>query len=390
MKKSMLTISVLDIATYSMVVKTFLSLSVAIPSNDIIDSILTVIFILTVIYSILRKNYKQKELIVIFGISLVLLYTSLTNKYYDPLISFLFIIAIKNSDINSIIKKIYKCNLYMLALHSIFTVVGLISGRIVLINFIRGVYRVNLGFVHPNSFGAFCFVMISMNLWINYEVLNRKKYLFSIFIAVVCFFLSQSRTAFFLSIICIILVMLSKRNALLIKCVNLAAKILFPLSALFVYVLVRLYEKGSEIAILFDNFLTGRINLGAFALNRVGFTYLGRFIDFYGRLASYQADYTLNTFTFDCIYTFMFCSMGLIYVVIFSLLFYLLAKRKNVLINIYLILWILYGITEVTCLNGFNFFPFFLLVVLINKKSYITNEGGTIYERNCIGDNTDL
>lgn len=375
MKRNAMKISILDIATYSMTIKAFLSISVAIPSVKIVDLALTGLFIGAVVYEIVAKRYSAKGLFMIGCTALLLLYTTLVTKYSDPMITFMFIVAIKGREINKIIAKIYKCDLLMTVIHFVFTIYGSIAGNLILVNYSRNVYRYNLGFVHANALGAFCFAMIIMYIWLHYKRLKGRNFAFLLLISVVCYGLCKSRTAFLLSILGIILFALAKKgyNAFS-NVINFTAKILFPVTAGMIYLITRLYEKGNVIGVLIDNLLTGRINLGAYALDRVGFTLLGRNIDFYGKLASFNPKYNLISFTFDCVYTFIFCSMGLLYLVLFSLLFFKLASKNNVLINISLILWVLYGVTEVACLNGFDFFPIFFSVHLINGRQFLTND----------------
>lgn len=364
-------ISVLDLATIVMTIKVFLSYSRAIPKSPLLDTLLTGLFVVCVVFIVIRKHYNIKTLAVIGVISLAVLYTSIQTKYSDPMITYLFILALKDKDINKQISLIYKSYSVLLIVHAVVTAIRYFTGSIALGLTTRGTYRYSLGLVHPNTLGGLTFLVVAMHLWSNYDHLKRKDYIVSAVCSIVAYLLSKSRTSFALAIICIVLVAVSKRRShVFARITSNVAKIIFPLLTIIMFYVVRLYELGNAHAIAINKLLTGRINLGAYAFSRTGFTLLGRYIDFYGALDSFNFDYGLSNFTFDCTYTFMMCSMGVIYVIAISVFFYLLALKKNTLLNIYIILWAIYGITEVSCLNGFKFFPIFFIAVLLSNKQY--------------------
>lgn len=364
-------VSVYDIAIFSMVAKGFVDASGAIPSSQIIDVLCVGAYIISIVFLIVKKRYTLNTLILIGMVSLVLLYTSAKTGYSDPMISFLCIVAIKGKDFNTIVNKILKYYLLMFMVHFLLTIVGAFLGNVRLSIVNRGVLRYTLGFVHPNTTGAKFFVLLVLLLWNRFKRIKWAEIISLFVLETIVYYICKSRTAYILSIIALILFPIAQRpNVIIQKLFTNIAKFIFPATAIGIYVVTVLYQKGNIIGILINKGLTGRINMAAYAMNRVGFTLLGREIDFYGRLSSYSYEYSLHSFTFDCVYSFIFCSMGLVYLAVLSLLFFQLACKKNVLVNVGIILWALNGITEVTCLNGFNFFPIFCLSFLLSDRIF--------------------
>lgn len=362
-------VRVLDIAIFCMVAKIFMESSAAIPSIKFLDNMVVLLYIICVVTLTIKNRYSAKSLLLIGAISVALLYTSLITGYSDPLITFLFIVAMKGRDIDSIFQKIYKFYCIMFALHMILAIVIGCTGRIRMVMNIRGIDRYTLGFIHPNTAAAKFFVLMMLRLWIKKNV--KGQLVSCIAVSTIVYVLCRSRTAYMLSLATIFMVYaMRKQNAIVIKIIHRTSGIIFPVMALFMLIVIKLYEVRNPVALFVNEALSGRVNLAAYAMSRVGFTILGRRIDFYGELSTYSAKYALNYFTFDCVYSFIFCSMGLIYLVILSFLFYKLASKKILWVNASIIIWSLYAVTEVSCLNGFNLFPIFYLALLADNRAF--------------------
>ena len=364
-----LKISTIDLPIFVMVAKIFMNCSQVIPSFQVLDNIFVIIYLICIIYLILKEKYTVRNLITISIISIFIFYSAVVTGYSDLLISYLFILAIRDCNFDLIIKHIYKFYVFFFILHIVLTITFSFTGTLTTSVFFRGVNRYTLGFTHPNTAGGKFFTLTLLYLWVYRNSIDIKRILVLINVNLIVYLLSDSRTAFILSILSIILFKIgSKKYVYLHIIINKIALIIFPFLSILIYIFILLYDKSNPIALIMNKLLTGRINLGAYALNRVGLTFFGRFIDFYGDLSQYSAMYGLNNFTFDCIYSFFFCNMGLIYIIILSLEFYFIAKRKTIYINICIILWSLYGVTEVSCLNVFNCYPIVFIVLLINSK----------------------
>ena len=70
-----------------------------------------------------------------------------------------------------------------------------------------------------------------------------------------------------------------------------------------------------------------------------------------------------GTVTFDNIYTYLLINIGIIWLVLLGILFYRISFMKNAKYNLFLIVWALYGITEVHGINPVMVFPILLIAV---------------------------
>lgn len=138
-----------------------------------------------------------------------------------------------------------------------------------------------------------------------------------------------------------------------------------PLLTLAMYVLITT-RTSSELSQLIDNLLSGRVILGTYAYDTWGLSMFGQNIDY---STPTNLVYNIAGFTFDNVYTYLMMQLGFIYIVIISVLFAILARRSNNKVNIFIILWGLYGIIETHVMNAFNCFPIILISLLQNYNS---------------------
>lgn len=358
-------VSIANIAILCMVIKGFMKISAAIPVVGFVDMICTFLYILCVVVLSIFQMYTVKEFVLIGATAVTLLYTTIVTGMSDPMLTFLFIVAIKELDIDDIIKKIYICYCVMLFVHAICTVFFAVTGSIPMVIHMRGIDRYTLGFAHPNATGATFFVLMMLSLWTGRG--KKGQVLFWAIVSTIVYLLCRSRTAYMVSLVTIVQVYVIKTQKVrIINLINKLALVVFPCIASIMYIIIRLYDIRHPIALLADKVINARVRLGAYAMERVGLTVFGKNIDFYGTHSVTNTTYSLSTFTFDCVYSFIFCSMGLLYLGILTILFFKLARKKLVWINAAIIIWCLYAVTEVSGLNGFAQFPIFYLTLLLN------------------------
>ena len=138
------------------------------------------------------------------------------------------------------------------------------------------------------------------------------------------------------------------------------------------------YTTGHSIVRFLDTMLSNRIKLGAYGFANYGITMFGD--NMMNNIVVWDSYWRLNSHTFDCLYSYLAMNQGLIWLIISSVLFFALAKKSDMKINICIIVWAFYGITEVHGLNGYQCFPVLLLVLLFNHKKVISTKNNVIEE----------
>lgn len=365
--------TILQIGILIMCFKTVLRQSAIIPYTDMVDNILTVVAVICLCTAILRKKYTLKMLIFYCMIAFVSLFSVMQTKNYGFLITIIVCLAIRGENLDKILTLIFKCQLFFLIINTSMAIMFAVLGNVSMIMRISGVDRYCFGFKHPNFFSIYLFNLLILWTWLNYENIKVKHILMMIILAIVAVYFTKTRTSFITTIIFCALILISKCNYSYKRMLNQVAKFIFPCSAVLTLICVKLYVAGNEMAIMINAMLSNRIKLGAYGILKFGYSFWGQDIDKYSVV--WDSEWKLNNFTFDNLYIFLAVNQGLFWIILLSLLFYLLVKKGNLKLSVFVIIWALYGIAEVQGLNGFMCFPIFLITMLFNREKYLMREG---------------
>lgn len=359
-----------------MIAKVSLSISSIFYYNDTIDTVLSLTSLLLLISVILIQNYSSKAFIIYLAIGIISLYSVSKSGNNGFLITIITCLAIRQEKIDDIIKFIYNWELLFFIVQEILSILFHLFFNFQISGIIDGVMRYSFGFKHPNEFSIYLFNLIIMWVWLNFKKINIRYLLTLSAIGLVSFYFTRTRTNFVE--ICIVILLLfsycvSKEKSH--RLINIMAKFSVPVLSVVIMGLVTQYTKNIHIIQVIDKLLSSRIRLGAYGYEHWGITFLGQNVS--DKQIIWDPYWQLNAHTFDNIYSYLSVNQGIIWIVIISFLFYKLAKIKDVKINICLIAWALYGVTEIHGINGYKCFPIFLVSLLwqCNKNNISCEKG---------------
>lgn len=349
-----------------MVIKVSFGMSTVFYYTETIDNVLTVLSVLAFMILILKQNYSFAILIGYLTIGLVGLYSVIQTGNYGYLITIITCLAIRKTNISKIIKHIFTYEVIFFFFNVLWSLVSYVFFQSSLSILIEGVTRYSFGFSHPNTFSIYLFNLILMWVWLNYYRIDIKKIVVIFSISFVAFFFTKSRTGFIDILILCFLLLCRNITVINIKRIFTAvAKYITPLLAVVIIIMVTMYTSNNVIIIAIDQLLSGRIKLGAYGYVHYGITLLGQNLT--DKTVIWDSIWRLSGHTFDCIYSFMIVNQGIIWLFIICVMFYLLAKKESFRINLCIICWALYGVTEVHGLNGYLCFPILLFTLLFSK-----------------------
>lgn len=349
--------TVFDFAIILMVCKVTFSLSSIAPYNESIDLLLSILSAGLFALCILMDRYSGKVLAIYAVISVTILFSVIKTGNYGFLITVIACFAARKRNFNRMIEMIYQYELLFVVLHTAAALILAVIGKLDLFVFDREQFRATFGFSNPNSFSVVVFNLILMWLWLNFQRVNILRLALIGLLGGIVVLMTKTRTMM-IDIIVLLLLCYLYRFKWFDKFTSAITKICIPILFILVWGTVLLYQKGSVIAYAIDHMLNARIKLGAFAYERFGISILGQYLlDFQ---VVWDDTWKLNHFTFDCIYTYLAVNQGVIWLILLAFIFYKLAKMNLGKINIFLIVWALYGVTEVHGLNGFLCMPIFL------------------------------
>lgn len=333
--------------------------------------------ILVFIFSILRKKYSLKALLAFVAIGLIALYSSIKSQNSGFLLTVITCFAIYKEDIKDVLKTIFIIELLFFATHTFLALLALLFFGTPLNMQISGVTRYNFGMAHPNEFALYYFQLVLLWVALYYPSKNHKhRYIILIaIVSLAVYKLTVSRTMLITTAILCLLLLITHYNTKT-KWLNIAAKYIFPTTAVCMIVFYVLFSlmllsnnTGGFIAEL-DDALSSRIKLAAYGYSHYGLTLFGQDLSQY--TFSWDETWGMTRYYTDGIYPYFAFNIGLIWIAIISVLFYKLAGKKDRITNILIIIWTLYGLSETHVINGYICFPIFLVTQIKRQSLYST------------------
>ena len=172
------------------------------------------------------------------------------------------------------------------------------------------------------------------------------------------FMLTNSRTSYLCVIVFLLLLVLILYSKSSLRWLNKVAGLIFPILSVLALVSYKLLLDGNMTIRLIDD--------GAYAFQKDGLSFIGQKMSF-GKIA-WTPEWQLNYFTLDCTYTSLWVNIGWMWIIILMVCFLMLAKRKEIKISLFIIMWALYAISEVQGLDAYLCFPILMVVLLLNNQ----------------------
>ena len=365
---------IVQLGVFLMAIKTSLSNSNIIYYTDFIDSLLTAAAIIIFVAAMIRNKYSVKLFLLFALVGSLAFYSVTRSGNYGLLITVITCMAAYREDFNSVIKCIFSTELVFFLVHTglafVLSLLGFIDIRAVDVS--RG-FRYNFGFGHPNTFSMYFLNLVIMWAWLYYYSKKKKgKYLFYMLaLTMVVYFFTQTRTMLFSAIVFYGLLLIinkeNKKHKWLAVCASIIVPICcFVMIAVSVIYATQLKTSNKNMLILaLDRLLSTRVRLGAYGFANYGFTLFGQNLS--ERTVEWDQYWRLSA----DVYTYCAMNVGIVWPILIIILFYKLAKKSYDKVNIFIIIWALYAISEVHVLNGYMFFPILMVMMAFNQQSEV-------------------
>lgn len=357
----------LYLGTLVLVIKTVFAVSKIVPYSDYTDTVLAALGAFCIILSIIMQKYSRKVLFVYAMLIGITGYNALTTGNNALAATVITCLAIRKTDLRKYIQFICIIQAIIVMVHTTIAIIGAIFGAFDIVQNIGGVIRYDFGMLHPNSFAALVFNLTIMEIWLNWNRIRTKHIVFLAIGATILYCFCKTRTSFISMLIVIGLVFVFGVKHRFLRLSSNIAIVIIPLLTVAILLGIVLYTKESGIILLLNRILNARISLGAYALAHYNFTLFGQNMSPLYTETTWDPFWQLNAFTFDCIYSYLLINQGIVWLILLTILFALLAKRNNPKDNTAVIAWALYGVTEVQGLNCFSCMPILLLTKLFRK-----------------------
>lgn len=364
MRTRKLTVSYMTLGTILMATKVMLSYGRVLPYSYVLDTILVCVALACFVIRILAQKYSGKTLTIYFVISVFALYSCIQARNNSLLITIVTLFALRNYNINKFLKTIFKVESFWCGFHVVYSLLySIFVSWDKYLLYMDGRYRFSFGFTHANTFSTLLFCNLMLYIWLNYESNLSKTLVKTTVIECVAFAFTSSRTALATYIILVFLILL-RNTSVGRKLTKLLCEFGIPTISICFMLLIKEYIKGNPLSYLVDAVLTSRVKLGAYAYKDYGMTFAGQYVKYLNNI-SWDQKWQLNSFTFDNAYSFLAISLGVVWIIVLSLAYYKCAQQLDIKSLIFMGMWVVYGLSETTILNGYFCFPVFLLVKIL-------------------------
>ena len=354
-----------------LIIKVTASSSVLIPWGAFVDNLCVAFAICVTFAKFVRLTLPVGRLTVLGLVSVFALYTCVTMGQYDLLVTVVAIFLLIDEDLEEYIPLMLKIQVLLVIAHVA------VSGILSLTGFAErfwfmsnGRLRFNGGFVHSNVLSSYILSCVLMFAWRRFRHITPNEFGWMVIITALTFLMSRSRTGLVLNIFTLVILFLAQNeNKLMKKLLDLTFPLLFPALSAMIFLAQKQYMAGTGAARLLDSLLTGRIKYAAYGYLRSGTTLLPRYLDYAASgTVSWTPEWNLNTFTYDCLYSFSLMQMGMIWIGVISVLLIWMHKKLDFRNKIFLLIWMLFSVVEIHGLNCFKFFPLLLISTLLSEK----------------------
>lgn len=370
----------LQLGIILMVIKVSFNNSQILPYSELVDTVLAAMAAGLLGICILRQSFSKKILAGYLIIGALALYCVFKTGNYGFLITVILCMAMRSHDFDAVVKHIFVYETIFFVLHTCYSLTCWGFLGIPFWQDVYGVNRCSFGFIHPNMFSMYVFQLILMWVWLNYHKIKTEHVIGIAAISVYVVIFTKTRTSFIDTLIlCFLLFFVREENRKLKKIVTLCAQSMIPVTAVIIIFLSVTYASGNPLSEIADKILNARIRLGGYAYEKYGMTLFGQ--DLSAMEVVWDPVWRITEHTFDNIYTALAINDGLVWLVIICIAFFKLAQKQNLKINICLIMWALYGVTEVHGLNAFMCFPILLVVLLYKEDEENIHERKQIAQR---------
>lgn len=344
-------------------------------NNIIKPLVFGIVFFLSIMKIFTCDKYKVTELFIIIILTIFIACVSYFSHNYNLILFEFLVIASKGIDFKKIVKLDMIIKIACILILFILCKKGVINNYTAIIN---GSIKQSFGWLHPNTFGAIASIVILEYIYLSWNKLNALRTLFVIALISLVYFLSSSRTNVYLITFTVIFSYLMKHFKIIreSKAVNKICIYIYPIVALASFIFVYLFKVDTNLGIVLNEILTGRLYLANLFLENYGLSLVGQPLNI---VTTRQALLTGKTpVVLDMAYIRMVIQYGIFYFLFFLILNTKIQKKlftekkySELMIMSY---FAIIGLTENTVLNLYMNISLFLIMQEKEKSEKIEKQ----------------
>lgn len=309
----------------------------------------------------LLKKFKLKKALTLSLFALLVILMELMEKNMTFLIYAMFIMVAQRIDLYQFIHYDFKLKIISCTFVVSMCLLGVINNYK---PFINGSQKMAFGFLHPNTFCFYVFVILMEWMIIRFKRMKAIDWIAIIIIFIIIYLLGASRTSCYVFLLIYPLMLIGKYCPKILTPFRLLISFSNTLMASLSFICVYYYSKGNRHMIELNKILTGRLSLASEFLKNSKPGLFGQQIKMVSTreaMATGQKSMILDNAYIRCalIYGLIFLCFFCLINAYLSLLFF---RRKQPELSLFILFFALTGFAESHTINLFyNVLMFFIL-----------------------------
>lgn len=342
--------------------------------SSIYNRLITIfLLLLSVVNIIISKITKRKVLFLLISFPLLILIFYYSG--FALLIPYLFIIAYPNNlDSTKLGRYLYITLFVSVILVIILSIKGIIPNIVGIRG--DGAIRNSYGFTTPNALGNIILYIFLMRVY-SYKNWTKKSVLLWIFVFLAMYHIANSRMAFIVGVLILLLILLNTSHLISNKLLNLIYKIpiyLFVINSAISFFVINYFKTNqNNLYMLVNKLFSGRLYYMITFYNTYGITAFGnKTVQTISAAQVRESGNFLRWMGIDNSYLYISILFGITTLILFGIIYYFSEKsveyNRNFGGALYLIAFIIIGLTESSISNVALNFLFFIFAEYLTKE----------------------
>ena len=353
------------VAYVAMILKAYIDASALLEFDKIAD-LCVVAFLGCMMCKLLLQRYRVWSALLMVGLLLIGVYTSVTTSYYSMFYAMLFIFCLQNVDLDKVLKVSYCLKTILISFHVVSYAIIYVAAPYLITYSYRtdGIPRHNFMLGHANNFAGYVLWTGLEFLFVHRNQITMPKLIIVWVLNFITYLFTDSRTALMLATLALIMIWVSEKDIkwyeYFLTFFSKYGFVIFSVVFCGVVSVQRFLSGGLlEIYNMLDEMLSNRLMYGSYTIATYGISIAGRTLSFPPKV--YWDGHWIDGIIFDNFYLWLYLLYGSVYLFILSIVFIRQAPKMS---NIEKVIWIIafiYALSEKYVIEAAVCFPLLLI-----------------------------
>lgn len=371
------------VAYVAMIIKAYIDASTLL-EFDKIANLCVIAFLGCMMCKLLRQKYRIWSILLVGGLLLISVFTSVTTSYYSIFYAMLFVFCLQNVNLDKVLTASYRLKTVLISFHVVaYAIINIVAPHMITYSYrVDGIPRHNFMLGHANNFAGYVLWTGLEFLFVHRNKITMKKIIVIWMLNFITYLFTDSRTALMLATLVLFMIWFSqKNNRWYERFLTFFSKYGFMIFTVVFcgIVTIRRYLSGGLLVLYntLDEMLSNRLMYGSYTIETYGISIAGRTLSFPPKV--YWDGHWIDGIIFDNFYLWLYLLYGSVYLVILSIVFFKQTPKMSNMEKVLLIITFTYALSEKYVIEAAVCFPLLLIGKLIYTPKCNEVKNGKVF-----------